>query len=154
MAVYFLDSSALVKRYVAERGSGWVWTLTDPAAGHRCWITAITPIEAVAAFYRRARAGTLTVAQAQQAEQQFLQELPTHYQLVTFSPVIVNRALALVAVYPLRAYDAVQLSSALHLRDQHLALGLPALVFLSADQNLNQLALTEGLQVDDPNQHP
>lgn len=30
MSVYFLDSSALVKRYVAEIGSGWVVSLCNP----------------------------------------------------------------------------------------------------------------------------
>jgi len=31
MAVYFLDSSALVKRYISETGSAWVLGLFDPA---------------------------------------------------------------------------------------------------------------------------
>lgn len=31
MADYFFDSSALVKRYVRESGSGWVTSLFDPA---------------------------------------------------------------------------------------------------------------------------
>ncbi len=30
MAAYYLDSSALVKRYVSEIGSGWVLSLFDP----------------------------------------------------------------------------------------------------------------------------
>lgn len=34
MAVYVVDSSALVKRYVRENGTAWVRGLTDPAAGH------------------------------------------------------------------------------------------------------------------------
>ena len=33
MAVYFFDSSALVKRYAQETGSAWVEILTDPQAG-------------------------------------------------------------------------------------------------------------------------
>ncbi len=31
MAIYFLDTSAIVKRYIAERGQGWVLSLCDPA---------------------------------------------------------------------------------------------------------------------------
>ena len=34
MAVYFLDSSALVKRYITETGTLWVRRLCEPAAGH------------------------------------------------------------------------------------------------------------------------
>ena len=31
MAIYFIDSSALVKRYISETGSTWVLGLFDPA---------------------------------------------------------------------------------------------------------------------------
>jgi len=34
------------------------------------------------------------------------------------------------------------------------ARGLPAIVFVSADNNLNAAATAEGLAVDDPNAHP
>ncbi len=34
MAAYFFDSSALVKRYVIERGSTWVIRITTPAVGN------------------------------------------------------------------------------------------------------------------------
>jgi predicted nucleic acid-binding protein len=34
MAVYYLDTSALVKRYARESGTAWVLNLTTLAAGH------------------------------------------------------------------------------------------------------------------------
>ena len=34
MAAYYLDTSALVKRYAREQGSSWIGTLMDPAQGH------------------------------------------------------------------------------------------------------------------------
>ncbi len=34
MAVYYFDTSALVKRYVAEVGTAWMTTLCAPAAGN------------------------------------------------------------------------------------------------------------------------
>lgn len=34
MTAYFLDSSALVKRYVAEMGTVWVRAITAPSAAH------------------------------------------------------------------------------------------------------------------------
>jgi predicted nucleic acid-binding protein len=33
MAVYYLDTSALVKRYAQERGTAWILRLTDVTAG-------------------------------------------------------------------------------------------------------------------------
>ncbi len=34
MSVFFLDTSALVKRYFAEIGTGWIRAIADPAAGN------------------------------------------------------------------------------------------------------------------------
>jgi predicted nucleic acid-binding protein len=34
VAVYFFDSSAIVKRYAAEPGSSWVDSICDEAAGN------------------------------------------------------------------------------------------------------------------------
>jgi uncharacterized protein len=46
MAVHFLDSSALVKRYISETGSAWVSGLFDPALGHEIFVAAIAGVEA------------------------------------------------------------------------------------------------------------
>jgi predicted nucleic acid-binding protein len=67
MAVLFLDSSALVKRYAQEVGSAWITARTDPAAGNQCWIAGITPVEIFAAIYKKVRTGNLSLAQAQAA---------------------------------------------------------------------------------------
>lgn len=154
MADYFLDTSSLAKRYVAEVGSAWVMGLSDLAAGNTCWLAAITRVELLAALYRRARTGALSQTEAQQAALVFRHELHTHFRSIPLDGVILDRAMDLVAAYPLRAYDAVQLATAIYLKDQHLAVGLPAPVFIGADQDLNQAALAEGLPVDDPNLHP
>ena len=154
MAVPFLDTSALVKRYVAETGSQWLVSLTDLTARNDCWISSITPVELLAALYLRVRVGSLTLALAQQAEQNFRQELSTHFQIITLIPVILNRALGLVTAHPLRAYDAVQLAAALYLESQNTILGLPSLIMVSADHNLNRAAVAERLAIDNPNQHP
>lgn len=47
MAAYFIDSSALVKRYVAERGSGWVKASVVPTAGNRIYVSRVTSVEVV-----------------------------------------------------------------------------------------------------------
>jgi hypothetical protein len=51
---YFLDSSALVKRYVTETGSIWVSDLFDPALANEIIIAAVIPVEIIAAITRRA----------------------------------------------------------------------------------------------------
>jgi len=54
----------------------------------------------------------------------------------------------------LRAYDAGQLASALHVNRNRTAAGLPPLTLVSADVDLNQAAQAEGLSVDNPSRHP
>ena len=55
MTIYFVDSSALVKRYINEIGSAWVLSLCDPALNNDILIAAITSVEIVAAITRRSR---------------------------------------------------------------------------------------------------
>jgi predicted nucleic acid-binding protein len=154
MAAPFLDTSALVKRYVAETGTDWITGLTDLPAANICWKSSITPIELLAALYLRVRTGNLTLAEAGGAEQKFRQELTTHFQVIALLPAVINRAMELVRIHPLRAYDAVQLATALYLNSQHTSLGLSSIVMISADHHLNQAAVAEGLIIDNPNQHP
>lgn len=154
MPLYFLDSSALVKRYIAEAGSTWVTSIIDPSAGNENWLSEITRVEVVAAFHLRLRTGTLTQANVRQAESLFRNELTTHYRLLPVNTLILNRAMDLVALHGLRAYDAVQLAAGLTLQTQRVQYGASPPTFVSADQRLNQAAAAEGLAVDDPNQHP
>lgn len=64
MAVYFIDSSALVKRYISETGSAWVVGLFDPALNNEVFIAAITGVEIIAAITRRSRGGSISVMDA------------------------------------------------------------------------------------------
>ena len=47
MAVYFFDSSAIIKRYLSERGTAWVIGIADPAAGNRIYVSRIAGVEVV-----------------------------------------------------------------------------------------------------------
>lgn len=55
MAIYYLDTSALLKRYAAERGTAWMIALTTPAAGHRLYTLNLTYVETIAALSRKVR---------------------------------------------------------------------------------------------------
>ena len=56
MASYFFDTSALVKRLVAETGHAWVQTLCDPSAGNTVVVSEIALVEVTAAFARMVHA--------------------------------------------------------------------------------------------------
>lgn len=53
MAAYFLDSSALVKRYARETGTAWMLSLFRTGARHRLYVSRITGVEVAAALTRK-----------------------------------------------------------------------------------------------------
>ena len=52
MTTYFLDSSAIGKRYMTEVGSTWVRSLVAPAAGHVVVVSRLAIVEISSALAR------------------------------------------------------------------------------------------------------
>jgi predicted nucleic acid-binding protein len=154
VSVYFLDSSALVKRYVAETGSAWIRGLTDPSARNPLIIARIAWVEVLGALARRQREGSLTPDDVTQAIRAFRYDLNMQYQVSEMGPALAEAAGDLVVLHPLRAYDAVQLASALLAQSDLARVEAPALTFLTADDRLLVIAEAEGLRTDNPNRHP
>jgi len=153
MTTYYLDTSALSKRYVQETGTAWIRALVGPADGHTSLTARITMVEVYSALARRRREGSVPAADCSIAVQAFTAHSATEYELVELNLDVVALARDLLERHPLRAYDAVQLASALVANHALQAAHLPSLVFLSADDRLNAAATVEGLTVDNPNAH-
>lgn len=154
MAIYFLDSSALVKRYINETGSIWVCNLFDLGLGNQFFVAAITSVEIIAAITRRAKSGGINIADAIAIRSQFKKDLQSEYQVIEISEIIIHSAIAMTEVYALRGYDAVQLAAGRELNILGIANGLPPVTFVSADNELNIAALGEGLVIENPNNYP
>lgn len=154
MPDYYVDSSTLVKRHVHETGTVWFQALTDPIAGNVIITARVSIVEVYSAFNRRVREAHLNPADYTQIVTDFLAICTTEYQIIELTPAVVNRAKVLLEHYPLRAYDAIQLASALITSDAFHATGLPPLTFLAADTYLLNVAQAEGLTTDNPNLHP
>jgi uncharacterized protein len=76
-------------------------------------VTRITWVEILSALARRQREGSLDVSQVSQILQVFRDEFDTRFQIVELLPEVTQMAGQLVSRHPLRAYDAIQLASAL-----------------------------------------
>lgn len=92
MAAYFLDTSAVVKRYVQEIGTPWTRALADPAAGHFLYIARITDVELTAAIARRRLGTSLNPAQALAALNQFRQDFAQDYRILEITIPLLKRA--------------------------------------------------------------
>lgn len=154
MADYFLDTSGLVKRHVAEIGSPWVRNLTRIDSGHTLFISRITAVEVVAAITRRQRSTGLRPAQAGAILGHFRRHLAIRYAVLEVTPTLLDEAARLSRVHGLHAYDAVQLATALEVDLANRAAGFGPVTMVSADRELNATAIPERMGVEDPLQHP
>ncbi len=153
MAIYFVDSSALVKRYISEAGSRWVLGLFAPALDNEIFIAAITGVEIVAALTRTMRSGSISAADATLVCNQFRNDLQTDYQSVEITEAVINSGMILAETRGLRGYDAVQLAAGYAVNALCIANGLPPVIFVSSDNELNLAAASEGLLVENPNNY-
>lgn len=154
MSVYFCDTSALAKRYLTEIGSTWLVSTINPQNGSRVYMAHITIVEIVSAITRKEKGNHLSANDAQIAITTFEQDYNQEISIVPLTTTLVDDAKNLARKYALRGYDAVQLATALQTNQKRLSAGLSTLTFLSADNNLNNAAIAEGLLVDNPNNHP
>lgn len=154
MIHYFLDSSAVVKRYLSEAGTDWVRVLCDPASGNTIIVASVTMVEVAAALAARHRAsGGIEQRTRDNALTLFLQHFTDEYLAIDIDRAILNRAMQLTQQHRLRGYDAIQLASALSASQALQTSRLSDLTFVAADTDLLAAAVAEGLHTHNPNLH-
>ncbi len=151
MKLYFFDSSAIVKRYVHEVGSPRIHTITDPKAGNILFVSRITRVEVLSALARIQREGRVDPTNIAVTLKLFEYDWMNHYQIIELDHEITERAGQLVQQYPLRAYDSVQLASALSLQSFFARIDPQLYTFICADDRLLSVAQSEEMFTDNPN---
>lgn len=154
MPAVYMDTSALVKRYVGEVGTLWVRRALAHPVRHGIYTALLAQTEVLSALQRKVREGTLSTPEAQRVARRVQRHCAQRYRLVAITPARVAQANGLVQVHPLRAYDALHLACALAVRDALQPYGLPVPLFVTADAALLAAARAEGFPVDNPLQHP
>ena len=146
MALLYLDTSALVKLYISERGGERMVELALSGANSLA-TCAITQVEFHSAVDRRRRMEDLDEDEAESTVDGFSKYFKSEVFRYPVDDQTLDLACALVHRHALRAYDAVQLAACLFLlrlrsRDD--------LTFVSADRRLLTAARSEGLAVLNP----
>jgi predicted nucleic acid-binding protein len=134
----YLDTSALVKLYVAEDGSTLVRRAIADA--DRVATSEIAYVEARAAFARRRREGNLLPVQQRRIVRALDADWGRYHRL-DVTETLIRQAAVLAERHRLRAYDAIHLASAALLKAR---LG-PPVVFACWDDPLAAAARREGL---------
>src|SRR2546421_9609401 len=153
MAMYFLDSSAVVKRYFPEQGHRWIDALCNAAQDHEIYMAQPALVEVVAALCRREREGSITLAERDALITLFREDSKESYNIWPVTTDLYTSAGDLCRSHRLRAYDAVQLACTLALREYTRTNQLPDLIFVCADVGLLAIASAVGLRVENPNNY-
>ncbi len=147
MALLYLDTSALVKVFVEERGSTTVAAMMRPEHGHSLNLLALTRVEAFAALTRRERAGDLEPGFAGTADAALRAHMVSRCDVQEVTDELLEVACSMVQRHGLRAYDALQFAGCLAVASRSKA---PDTWFVTADRELVLAASGEGLHVVDP----
>ncbi len=146
MAVYYVDTSALVKRYHVELGSDHVDRLfADPAS---ILLTAnLTITELTSALDRKQQEGLVSQEGLRQVLAVAARDLLEEFWLIELDRRHVQRSQQLILQHHLRTLDALHLAIILSVREL-----MPTLV--SADQRLLLAAQQEAVTIINPEAAP
>ena len=158
MTTYYFDSSGIVKYYIPEQGSQWVNRVVDSQTKEGKWqyyiaIAQIGIVEVAAAMAKRRRMAQISSREQEKTLGLFSRHHRERYAVLRTEDTTIKLATELTQHHPLRAYDAVQLATALLLNRSLLIDKLPPLTFVAADDALCQAARLEGLPTENPNEH-
>ena len=136
--IHFLDTSALVKRYIEESGSADVRRLFRRRA--EIAVARITEAEVYAALARASRQNEISSEERDRAFVLLATDMGSA-RIVEIRRTVIEMVRELVIRWPLRAYDALQLACALRLRADGSAVD-----FWCGDRELVRAARGEGLR--------
>jgi predicted nucleic acid-binding protein len=141
-SIYFLDTSALFKRYVEETGSDVVERLFN--AHCSCFISSLTLVEVVSNLRRLVDVdGVLTEEEFIRIRGLFLAEVADlTLQVLDMTPKVIMRSLEICSSAYTSPIDAVQLASALSIPGGS--------TFLGSDKRLLRMAAMSGLNTINP----
>lgn len=148
----YVDSSALVKRFVREAGSEELDERLQ--AGDRIYTSALSYAEILSALSRKHRSGQLAEPDFKAARTFFFEEWASFLNILPVDTQSMSFVIEIMDAIELRASDAIHLSSALYLaaaasKEQHPFFG-PRLEFAVCGLRQARAATAFGLLVFNP----
>ena len=134
----YLDTSALVKRYVDEPGRRDVQRLLRQ---NDCVTSALLPVELRSALRRRVAERTLDSSRVSEILKRVAADR-AYWTVVEVGTEVLSGAEALVSFHPLRTLDAIHVASAQLFASR---LSIADLLFVSADKRQTEAATAIGL---------
>jgi predicted nucleic acid-binding protein len=132
----FVDSSALAKRYIEEKGSDRLQAIISSASA--LGVSVICIPELISALCRRRRERRLSSQQYRDAKAAVLSDIEDA-SVIGISEEVIARSVELLEHFPLRSADALHIACAAE---------WSAELFVSADERQARAARAHGLQVE------
>ncbi len=120
----FFDTSALIKRYLDEPGSGKVAGLFEDAI--EVYLSPAARVEAYHVFYRLKHSHPSETEHLYYGMREMEQDLRS-FSVVMWDGALENKVLEVMEKVPIKSFDAVQLASALMVKPD---------MFITADKQL------------------
>ena len=141
MSKYYLDTSALVKVYHREAGTGAV--LNIYRSDDEIAISELNKIELLSAAYRKYREHEITHEALAAVTEKFEDDIDERYDVLKFSSLVVDEARSLLRRFAedraLKALDSIQFAFFSIYCDRQT-------VFVCADATLDAIARDQGIQ--------
>jgi predicted nucleic acid-binding protein len=132
----FVDSSALAKRYIEEKGSDRLQAIISSASA--LGVSVICIPELISALCRRRRERRLSSQQYRDAKAAVLSDIEDA-SVIGISEEVIARSVELLEHFPLRSADALHIACVAE---------WSAELFVSADERQARAARAHGLQVE------
>jgi predicted nucleic acid-binding protein len=137
----FCDTSALIKKYIIEPGSGKFDALINET--DTVYVSAITEIETISTFKRLLIEHAIDKNDYGLLIDEFEFDRQ-YYSIIPFNDQIVTNAIQSIDIYQLKTLDSIQLGTAMIIKDE-------IDYFVACDEKLIKAALKEKIKVFNPN---
>ncbi len=136
----FLDTSALIKKYIHEKGSEKVDDLLSRA--RTVIVSAITEIEACSTFRRLLAEKAISGSDYKTLMNEFETDFP-YFTRIVFDEFVSSNAKLVIEKHQLKTLDSIQLGTALMLKSEFDN-------FVACDSKLIRAGRKEGLRIINP----
>ena len=150
MPFFYLDTSALLKRYHEEAGSDFINALYDYQRHwqRKFFTSVLSGTEFCSAIYRHQREKTFSIESAKGIIYAFLKDSESMLLTIPVDNRIISLSIEILSDHPLRAYDSIQLASSIAAKD---CLSIDEdFFFVCDDERLCNSAYNVGLKVLNP----
>jgi predicted nucleic acid-binding protein len=148
---FYLDASALAKRYAPENGSAQVDAILDAVSGNRVYVLNVGVGEVVSILVRKRNAGRISPSDFGEAVVKLDTEIAraADVKRVSVSNRLALSSFSLIVTHSINSTDAIMLRSALVIA-RKLRAGGDDLVLVASDQRLLRAGQAEGLITFNP----